>query len=351
MVPLLLTGGGPGNATLTPVLYMYQGAITYGNYGFGMAVGHHPLRRRAGPVHRQHARPEDDTMTTATARRPPPSRPTPDGTVRSTARRRRLARRLSLPANVVLGVVALLTYVPIYFMVNNALRTGPEMQVVPVRAGHRTAVGELLARLGGQRLRLPAHVPDRRRRRCSASPITTLASGYAFARLRFREKEVWFFAVFGLLLIPGFITLIPLYVQIVDFGIIGTSWGLILPYLGRRPGARRGRAAQRRRGDPRGAVRGGQARRRRPPVAVRLHRGAAGPAAGDRAGAAQRRRAVRRLRAARRWCCRARASTVSVAITELHPAGLRRPTWTRFNIQLAAFTIASLSRSRCSCWC
>lgn len=39
MVPLLLTGGGPGNATLTPVLYMYQGAITYGNYGFGMAVG------------------------------------------------------------------------------------------------------------------------------------------------------------------------------------------------------------------------------------------------------------------------------------------------------------------------
>lgn len=38
-VPLLLTGGGPGNATLTPVLYMYQRAITYGQYGFGMAVG------------------------------------------------------------------------------------------------------------------------------------------------------------------------------------------------------------------------------------------------------------------------------------------------------------------------
>lgn len=38
-VPLLLTGGGPGNATLTPVLYMYQRAISYGQYGFGMAVG------------------------------------------------------------------------------------------------------------------------------------------------------------------------------------------------------------------------------------------------------------------------------------------------------------------------
>ncbi|MBA8795536.1 ABC-type sugar transport system permease subunit [Friedmanniella endophytica] len=38
-VPLLLTNGGPGNATLTPVLYMYQRAIDYGQYGFGMAVG------------------------------------------------------------------------------------------------------------------------------------------------------------------------------------------------------------------------------------------------------------------------------------------------------------------------
>lgn len=39
LVPLVLTAGGPGNATLTPVLYMYQRAITYGQYGFGMAVG------------------------------------------------------------------------------------------------------------------------------------------------------------------------------------------------------------------------------------------------------------------------------------------------------------------------
>lgn len=38
-LPLLLTNGGPGNATLTPVLYMYQRAINYGQYGFGMAVG------------------------------------------------------------------------------------------------------------------------------------------------------------------------------------------------------------------------------------------------------------------------------------------------------------------------
>lgn len=150
-------------------------------------------------------------------------------TVRTTATRRRSRRGLSLPANVVLGLIALLTYVPIYFMINNALRTGPATQSSPfalvtdprwenfslawTASGYaypRTFVVVGLSVLG--------------------IAVTTLASGYAFARLRFREKEVWFFAVFGLLLIPGFITLIPLYVQIVDFGIIGTEWGLILPY-------------------------------------------------------------------------------------------------------------------------
>ena len=39
MIPLLLTNGGPGTSTLTPVLYMYQRAINYGEYGYGMAIG------------------------------------------------------------------------------------------------------------------------------------------------------------------------------------------------------------------------------------------------------------------------------------------------------------------------
>lgn len=39
LVPLLLTNGGPANATMTPVLYMYQQAINYGKYGYGMAIG------------------------------------------------------------------------------------------------------------------------------------------------------------------------------------------------------------------------------------------------------------------------------------------------------------------------
>lgn len=150
--------------------------------------------------------------------------------VRPVKSRRGPLRGLSLPANITLGVVALLTYVPIYFMVNNALRTGPEMQTAPFApTSHPNwenfAMAWQASSFAYPRTFLIVGLS------VLGIAITTLASGYAFARLRFKEKEVWFFTVFGLLLIPGFITLIPLYVQIVDFGLIGTPWGLILPYI------------------------------------------------------------------------------------------------------------------------
>jgi len=36
--PLLMTGGGPGTSTTTPVLYMYQTSIQYDQYGYGMSI-------------------------------------------------------------------------------------------------------------------------------------------------------------------------------------------------------------------------------------------------------------------------------------------------------------------------
>ena len=38
LTPLLLTGGGPLDATMTPVLYMYQSAFTSDRYGYAMAI-------------------------------------------------------------------------------------------------------------------------------------------------------------------------------------------------------------------------------------------------------------------------------------------------------------------------
>lgn len=161
-----------------------------------------------------------------------PTTPAEDEAVvlRPVPRRRSLLRGRSLPANAVLVVVALLTYVPVWFMLTNSVRTGPEMQVSPFGLPSSPRWENLTFAWEASK---DAYLSTFFIVTVSVLGIalTTLASGYAFARLRFREKELWFFTIFGLLLIPGFITLIPLYVQIVDFGLIGTSWGLILPYL------------------------------------------------------------------------------------------------------------------------
>ena len=37
--PLVLTGGGPVDATMVPGLYMYQQAFTYGRLGYASAIG------------------------------------------------------------------------------------------------------------------------------------------------------------------------------------------------------------------------------------------------------------------------------------------------------------------------
>ena len=59
-------------------------------------------------------------------------------------------------------------------------------------------------------------------------------SAYAFTFMDFPLRRVLFVAVFALLLVPGVLTLIPLYLQIkrLDaFGINGNWGGLILPYI------------------------------------------------------------------------------------------------------------------------
>lgn len=59
-------------------------------------------------------------------------------------------------------------------------------------------------------------------------------SAYAFTFLRFPGQRVLFTLIFILLLIPGVLTLIPLYLQIqrlTAFGISNSYGGLILPYI------------------------------------------------------------------------------------------------------------------------
>jgi multiple sugar transport system permease protein len=57
------------------------------------------------------------------------------------------------------------------------------------------------------------------------------AAGYALAKLPFAGKRVLFGIVLGTLMVPGIVTMVPLFVLSSNLGLVNTLAGLILPYL------------------------------------------------------------------------------------------------------------------------
>lgn len=56
-------------------------------------------------------------------------------------------------------------------------------------------------------------------------------AGYAFARLRFPGKNLIFTFLLSLMMIPAYVTIIPVYNLMVRYGLVNTYWGLFLPKL------------------------------------------------------------------------------------------------------------------------
>ena len=66
----------------------------------------------------------------------------------------------------------------------------------------------------------------------TAGTITGIFSAYAFARLKFKGKKLIFTLCVGTILLPGMVTLIPLYIFWTrGCGLNNTYWPLILPFL------------------------------------------------------------------------------------------------------------------------
>jgi multiple sugar transport system permease protein len=57
------------------------------------------------------------------------------------------------------------------------------------------------------------------------------AAGYALAKVPFAGKKVLFGIVLGTLMVPGIVTMVPLFVLSSNLGLVNTVAGLILPYL------------------------------------------------------------------------------------------------------------------------
>lgn len=59
--------------------------------------------------------------------------------------------------------------------------------------------------------------------------ITGTLAAYAFVRFRFKGSTVLYLGIMALLMIPGFVLLIPQFIQITKLGMYNTFWGLIFP--------------------------------------------------------------------------------------------------------------------------
>jgi multiple sugar transport system permease protein len=61
--------------------------------------------------------------------------------------------------------------------------------------------------------------------------LTCSMAGFAFSRLRFRGKDVLFFLFLASMMVPGQVTVIPLFIIIRQLGLIDSHLAIILPAL------------------------------------------------------------------------------------------------------------------------
>ncbi|MEV0797491.1 carbohydrate ABC transporter permease [Kribbella sp. NPDC050281] len=139
-----------------------------------------------------------------------------------------------------LGVAAILIWslVPIYWAIKTSLQTEADARAKPAHYLPTNATLDNYATL----LTGDSDVPAQIRRsavnivvECGAATIVTVLlatlAGYAFARMRFRGRNVLFYAVLATMAFPAYTTLIPLYRIMSTFGLVNTYTGIVLVYV------------------------------------------------------------------------------------------------------------------------
>jgi ABC-type glycerol-3-phosphate transport system permease component len=139
-----------------------------------------------------------------------------------------------------LGVAAILIWslVPIYWAIKTSLQTEADARAKPAHYLPTNATLDNYATL----LTGDSDVPGQIRQsavnivvECGAATIVTVLlatlAGYAFARMRFRGRNVLFYAVLATMAFPAYTTLIPLYRIMSTFGLVNTYTGIVLVYV------------------------------------------------------------------------------------------------------------------------
>ena len=147
-------------------------------------------------------------------------------------RRRSIAR----PAGI--AFILLWTLVPLYWVLNTSFQTDIQVSAKPANYLPPTpTLTNYLSLLAGD-----GDVPSSVRQsvinifiECGVATIVTVLlatiAAYAFARMRFRGRNVLFYAVLATMAFPAYATLIPLYQMLSAVGLVNTYTGIVLVYV------------------------------------------------------------------------------------------------------------------------
>ena len=61
--------------------------------------------------------------------------------------------------------------------------------------------------------------------------VVSCLAAFAFARMSFPGREILYYLVIFLLMVPAVLTLVPTFLLIKNVGLMDTLWALILPYI------------------------------------------------------------------------------------------------------------------------
>jgi multiple sugar transport system permease protein len=145
----------------------------------------------------------------------------------------RRSRIAVLGLHAALGAAALLTLLPLWWMLVASLSPAGAVDAEPLRLVPRALTAEhyeaLFTRLDIARAVANSAIV--------ATAVTVLSllvnslAGYAFAKLRFRGRDGVFRLLLAALVIPGQVAMLPLFLLIKQLGLVNTYAGVIVPGL------------------------------------------------------------------------------------------------------------------------
>jgi len=147
-------------------------------------------------------------------------------------------RRASAARGIGIALMLAWSVIPIYWAIKISLQTESDARAHPAQyVPIRPTLKNYQTLLTGN-----SDVPAQIRRsalniviECGAATVVTVLlatlAAYAFARIKFRGRNVLFYAVLATMAFPPYTTLIPLYRIMSDLGLVNTYTGIVLVYV------------------------------------------------------------------------------------------------------------------------